>query len=52
MARLSATIIGGGIFGLWQAFELARRDHDVTLIEAMTEAETGGASRFADAARW
>lgn len=49
MARLTATIVGGGIFGLWQAYELARRGHDVTLLEAMTEAETGGASRFAGA---
>ncbi|MFN3743398.1 MAG: FAD-dependent oxidoreductase [Hyphomicrobiaceae bacterium] len=49
MIRLSATIIGGGIFGLWQAFELARRGHDVTVHEAMSEAETGGASRFAGA---
>jgi glycine oxidase len=47
--RLSATIIGGGIFGLWQAFELARRGHAVTLHEAMSEAETGGASRVAGA---
>lgn len=49
MTRLSATIVGGGIFGLWQAYELARRGHDVTLHEAMTEAETGGASRVAGA---
>ncbi len=49
MARLTATIIGGGIFGLWQAYELARRGHNVTLVEAMSEAETGGASRFAGA---
>ncbi|MBN9259397.1 MAG: FAD-dependent oxidoreductase [Hyphomicrobium sp.] len=49
MTRLSATIVGGGIFGLWQAYELARRGHDVTLYEAMSEAETGGASRFAGA---
>ena len=49
MARLSATIIGGGILGLWQAFELARRGHAVTLHEAMPEAETGGASRVAGA---
>lgn len=49
MARLSATIIGGGIFGLWQAFELARRGHQVTLYEAMAEPETGGASRVAGA---
>jgi len=49
MARLSATVIGGGIFGLWQAFALARRGHAVTLMEAMTEAATGGASRVAGA---
>lgn len=49
MTRLTATIVGGGIFGLWQAYELARRGHDVTLHEAMREAETGGASRFAGA---
>jgi glycine oxidase len=49
VARLTATIIGGGIFGLWQAFELARRGHDVSLHEAMSEAHTGGASRVAGA---
>ena len=49
MTSLTATIIGGGILGLWQAFELARRGHRVRLIEAMAEAETGGASRFAGA---
>jgi glycine oxidase len=49
VSRLTATIVGGGIFGLWQAYELSRRGHDVTLIEAMAEAETGGASRFAGA---
>jgi glycine oxidase len=49
VARLTATIIGGGIFGLWQAFELARRGHAVTLHEAMSEAQTGGASRVAGA---
>ncbi len=49
VAQLSATIIGGGIFGLWQAFELARRGHTVTLHEAMPEPDTGGASRIAGA---
>jgi glycine oxidase len=49
VTRLSATIVGGGIFGLWQAYELARRGHDVTLHEAMTEEQTGGASRVAGA---
>lgn len=47
MEKLSALIVGGGIFGLWQAFELARRGHTVSLREAMPEAETGAASRFA-----
>ncbi len=47
MGKLAAIIVGGGIFGLWQAFELARRGHKVTLREAMPEAETGAASRFA-----
>lgn len=47
MEKLSALIVGGGIFGLWQAVELARRGHAVTLREAMPEAETGAASRFA-----
>lgn len=47
MTKLAAIVAGGGIFGLWQAFELARRGHTVTLREAMPEAETGAASRFA-----
>lgn len=49
MTALSATVIGGGVFGLWQAYTLARRGHAVTLHEAMTEEQTGGASRFAGA---
>lgn len=47
--RLDITIVGAGIFGLWQAFELARRGHAVTLREAMAEADSGGSSRFAGA---
>lgn len=47
--RLDITVVGAGIFGLWQAFELARRGHAVTLREAMPEAQTGGASRYAGA---
>lgn len=49
MTKLSVLIVGGGIFGLWQAFELTRRGHNVTLREAMPERQTGGASRFAGA---
>lgn len=47
--RLSVTVVGAGIVGLWQAFELARRGHQVTVRETMQEAETGAASRFAGA---
>ncbi|MGO9173591.1 MAG: FAD-dependent oxidoreductase [Rhodomicrobium sp.] len=49
MTKLSVLVAGAGIFGLWQAFELARRGHAVTLREAMPERETGAASRFAGA---
>lgn len=49
MSKLDITVVGAGIFGLWQAFEFARRGHAVTLREAMPEAESGGSSRFAGA---
>lgn len=49
MSSLTITVVGAGIFGLWQAFELARRGHDVILREAAPEAESGGSSRFAGA---
>jgi glycine oxidase len=47
--RQTVTVIGGGVFGLWQAFELARRGHAVTLREALPEAQTGASSRYAGA---
>ena len=46
---LDVTVVGAGIFGLWQAFEMARRGHRVVVCESMSEAESGGASRFAGA---
>ncbi len=49
MTKLSVLVTGAGVFGLWQAYELARRGHAVTVREAMPEGETGGASRFAGA---
>lgn len=49
MGKLNITVVGAGIFGLWQALEFARRGHVVTLLEAMSEAQSGGASRFAGA---
>ena len=49
MAKLDITVVGAGIFGLWQAFELARRGHRVTLREATGEAIVGAASRYAGA---
>lgn len=45
----SIVVVGGGIFGLWQAYELARRGHAVTLHEALPEAATGVSSRIAGA---
>jgi glycine oxidase len=37
------------VLGLWQAFELARRGHAITLREATAESSTGAASRYAGA---
>jgi glycine oxidase len=47
--RLAITVVGAGALGLWQAFELARRGHLVTLREALPETATGAASRYAGA---
>lgn len=46
---LEVTVVGAGIFGLWQALEFARRGHRVQVFEALPEASSGGASRFAGA---
>lgn len=48
-AERSATIVGAGILGLWQAFELATRGFAVRLFEAADESAAGAASRFAGA---
>lgn len=49
MTKLDITVVGAGIFGLWQAFELARRGHAVTLREASDQVGVGAASRYAGA---
>ena len=49
MSRLSITVVGAGVTGLWQAYEMARRGHAVTLREATAESAPGAASRFAGA---
>ncbi len=49
MSSLEITIIGAGVFGLWQAFELSRRGHRVTVREASDDIASGAASRFAGA---
>lgn len=47
--RLSITVVGAGVLGVWQAYELARRGHRITLREAAPEHATGAASRIAGA---
>jgi glycine oxidase len=43
------TVVGAGIFGLWQALTLARAGHRVSLIEAGAEPFAHSASRLAGA---
>jgi glycine oxidase len=47
--RLSVTVVGAGILGLWQAYELSRRGHCVTVREALPRQQTGASSRYAGA---
>jgi glycine oxidase len=49
MQRLSITVVGAGITGLWQALTLGRRGHRVRLIERSTEPFAESASAFAGA---
>lgn len=49
--RLTVTVIGAGILGIWQALELARAGHRVQLVEASAAADpfAATASRYAGA---
>lgn len=47
--KLTVSVVGAGVLGLWQAYALARRGHHVTLYEAAPEHATGAASRMAGA---
>ncbi len=49
MKRLSVTVVGAGITGLWAALTLARRGHAVHLLEASPEPFSAAASRWAGA---
>lgn len=49
LSKRDITVIGGGVLGLWQTYEMARRGHRVTLHEATEDIATGAASRFAGA---
>jgi glycine oxidase len=47
--RSNITVVGAGIFGLWQALTLARAGHRVRLIEASATPFAAAASRWAGA---
>jgi glycine oxidase len=47
--KLAITVVGAGVLGLWQAWELARRGHAIVLREAVEESAAGAASRYAGA---
>ena len=47
MPQHSITVVGAGVFGLWQALLLARAGHAVRLIEASAEPFAAAASRYA-----
>ncbi len=49
MSNEPITVVGAGIFGLWQALTLARGGHRVRLIEQSTEPFADAASRWAGA---
>jgi glycine oxidase len=49
LSKPSILVIGAGIFGLWQAYTLARAGYSVRLIEESREPFTRAASRWAGA---
>lgn len=49
MAALRITVVGAGILGLWQALTLARRGHDVRLVETSPTPFASSASVHAGA---
>lgn len=46
---LTISVVGAGIFGLWQALTLARAGHVVRLVEKSADPFAGSASRYAGA---
>ena len=49
MTSPSITVVGAGIFGIWQAYTLAKAGHRVRLVEATSEPFAKAASVFAGA---